>query len=100
MPSIATRGPKTKRSFPHAEVRRRLARQLQKAADESAILHEIWVPELDSLRVVSVELSLEDLFTFALPPEKLVRRGGYGNVEEGLDDILKRIIRLWKEHHS
>ncbi len=86
--------------YPTAEVRHRLQVELEKAAEESLVLQGGWEPELDSLRVVSVVLTLEDLFDFPLPPEKLVRRGGYGSVSEGIADMSNRLERLWKEHQK
>ena len=48
--------------FPAAEVRRRLQVEVQQAADESVVLRGGWEPVLDSLRMVSVVITLEDLF--------------------------------------
>ncbi len=87
------------RNFPTAEVKRRLREELRQAAEESAILRAGWEPLLDSLRMVSVVLTLEELFpsSFKLPPEKLVRRGGYTSVDEGVEDMCDRLQRLWNE---
>ena len=98
-PSVSLLTSPVERAFPHAELERRLQGELQQAADESAILHRAWEPVLDSLRMVSVVLTLEDLFPFPLPPEKVVRRGGYGSVDEGAADMSARLERLWNEHH-
>jgi acyl carrier protein len=59
-----------------------------------------WEPLLDSLRMVSVLVSLEDLFDFPLPPEKLVRRGGYTSEEEAVEDMSGRLRRFWDEKHK
>jgi len=59
-----------------------------------------WEPLLDSLRMVSVLVSLEHLFDFTLPPEKLVRRGGYTNGDDAFDHISGELQRLWDEKHK
>jgi hypothetical protein len=88
------------KAFPLAEVEARLQRELEKAAAESAVLRGNWEPPLDSLRMVSVLLKLEDLFDFALRPEKIVRKGGYTSVEGGVDDMRIGLYRLWQEHRT
>ena len=87
-------------SFPATEVERRLRRELTDAAEESTVLRGSWEPVLDSLRMVSVVCTLEDLFEFELPPEKLVRKGGYRGVEEGVADMTNRLIRLFGKHRQ
>jgi acyl carrier protein len=83
--------------FPSSEVEARLRRELGKAAAESDVLRGSWEPSLDSLRIVSILVKLEDLFDFDLRPEKIVRKGGYHSVEEGVDDLRNRLHRLWQE---
>lgn len=87
-------------SFPSAEVRRRLTDAIQAAAADEAILQGSWDPRLDSLSMVSVVITLEELFNFPLPPERLVRRGGYANVEEGIGDMSRRLEGLWNERQG
>ncbi len=84
-------------AFPSAEVKRRLQEELQKIAEESSILPPEWEPLLDSKRVVGTVLVLEDLFPFKIPPDKVVRKGGYNSVDEAIDDMLGRLERLWAE---
>ena len=86
--------------FPTAETEMRLKAELQRAAAESVVLRGGWEPNLDSLRMVSVLLTLEDLFDFELPPEKLVRKGGYATVEEGVADMAARLYELWCNKQS
>jgi len=83
--------------FPAAEVKRRLREELQKIADEGSVLHPEWEPLLDSKRVVGTVLVIEDLFPFKIPPDKVVRKGGYKSVDETIDDVLGRIERIWAE---
>jgi hypothetical protein len=83
--------------FPAAEIERRLRGELQKIADEGSILRPEWEPLLDSKRVVGTVLVLEDLFPFKIPPDKIVRKGGYNSVDEAIDDMLGRIERLVAE---
>jgi acyl carrier protein len=88
--------PHTKPAFPLDKVREILRRELEEAEEESATLHEGWEPVLDSLRMVTVVTSLDDLFDFPLPPEKVVKKGGYTSVDEGVDDMTDNLRRLWE----
>ncbi len=85
-------------AFPAAEVKRRLRDELQKIADDASVLRPEWEPLLDSKRVVGTVLVIEDLFPSGrIPPDKVVRKGGYNSVDEALDDMLGRIKTLWAE---
>lgn len=86
--------------FPSAELKRRLQGELQKIADESSVLRPDWVPLLDSKRVVGTVLAIEDLFSFKLPPDKIVRKGGYNSVDDAIDDMLGRIETIWTERSN
>lgn len=88
------------RAFPAREVETRLRGELDKAWAESRVLKGEWEPALDSLRMVSVGLTLEDLFNFELDAEKLVRKGGYASVDEALQDMTFRARRVWDNHHA
>lgn len=83
--------------FPAAEVKRRLQVELQKIADQGSVLRPEWEPLLDSKRVVGTVLVLEDLFPFKIPPDKVVRKGGYDTVDEAINDMLDRIKKIWVE---
>lgn len=98
--SIAKHPAAVPRAFPAREVELRLRRELEKARTESRVLKGEWEPELDSLRMVSVGLTLEELFEFQLAPEKLVRKGGYASVDEALQDMTTRARQLWNEHYA
>lgn len=86
--------------FPLAELEARLRRELGKAATEGAVLQGDWEPSLDSLRMVAILPKLEDLFDFALRPEKIVRKGGYHSPDEALNDMRDSLRHLWQEHHA
>lgn len=86
--------------FPAAEVKRRLQPELQKIADQGSVIRPEWVPLLDSKRVVGTVLVLEDLFPFKVPPDRVVRKGGYVSVNEAIDDMLERIKRIWTERNK
>jgi acyl carrier protein len=88
--TLATVAPEI-RIFPATEVKRRLREHLQKIADEAAVLRPEWEPLLDSKRVVGVVLVLENLFPFKIPPDKVVRKGGYNSVNDAVDDISGRV---------
>jgi acyl carrier protein len=81
--------------FPEAEVRRRLSGELDKVAEEASFLRPEWEPMLDSVRIVGTILILEGMFEFELPPDSLVRKGGYSSVEEAVSDMLARIQKIW-----
>ena len=87
-------------AFTAAEVKRRLREELQKIADQSSVLRPEWEPLLDSKRVVGTVLGIEDLFPFKLPPDKVVRKGGYESVDEAIDDMLGRIETIWTERNK
>jgi hypothetical protein len=84
--------------FPAAEAERRLRVELEKVAKQASKLRPEWVPLLDSKRVVGTVLVIEDLFPgIKLPPDKVVRKGGYNSVDEAIKDVLERIKRIWSE---
>ena len=62
--------------YPFVDVQNLLLIGVGEALEEIVDLRGEWEPLIDSLRVVSVLVSLEDLFDFPLPPEKLVRAAG------------------------
>ena len=85
------------RGYPSTEVDRALRKELQSAATDTQLLKGGWEPELDSLQCVGTLLTLEKIVGFKLPPEKLVRRGGYRSVEDGLADMSGRLRAFWNE---
>jgi hypothetical protein len=85
-------------AFPAAEVKRRLRVELEKIAKQASKLRPEWVPLLDSKRVVGTVLVIENLFPgIKIPPDNVVRKGGYNSVDEAIDDMLGRIKRLVAE---
>ena len=85
-------------AFPAAEVERRLRVELEKIAKQASKLRPEWVPLLDSKRVVGTVLVIEDVFPgVKIPPDKVVRKGGYNSVDEAIEDMLGRIKRLLAE---
>ncbi len=89
-----------KGTFPLAEVQARLRRELEEAEAESIILHPGWQPVLDSLRMVTAIATVEDLFDFKLPPEKVVKKGGYKSVDEGVSDMTNKIREVWTKRQK
>lgn len=83
--------------FPAAEVKRRLQTELQKIAAQGSVIRPDWVPLLDSKRVVGTVLSLENLFPFKLPPDRVVQKGGYNSVADAINDMLSRVKNIWNE---
>jgi hypothetical protein len=49
---------------------------------------------------VTVIGTLVDLFDFPVPPEKLIRTGGYTSVDQGGDDTADNLRRLREKHYS
>ena len=92
--------PASESAFPFQRVRELLHKELEEAEEESGTLHEGWEPVLDSLRIVTVVTALEDVFDFALPPEKVIRKGGYASVDQGVDDMTENLRSLWEKHHK
>src|SRR5262245_61003410 len=89
---------KTAPAIRWADVESRLDTELQKIADESAVLElPEWEPLLDSKRVVGTVIALEDLFPFKIPPDKVVRKGGYNSKEDAKKDILERLKEMSTE---
>ena len=81
-------------TFPTAEAERLLREEFQQAAEEGLLLRPAWQPLIDSLRMVSVVVTLEDLFPFKLPPEKLLKKGGWTSVDEGVEYMVERLRLL------
>jgi hypothetical protein len=82
------------------EARVRLTDDLQKIADEVTFLdpdRPEWKPLLDSRRVVATVLVMEELFPLKIPPDQLVQKGGYNDVKEAVEDIIRRHKRLVAE---
>ena len=95
-PTASVKDPASSLAFPSAEVEARLRCELEKAAAEGQVLRPDWEPSLDSLRMVSALATLEGLFDFDLRPERIVRRGGYTSVEEGVEDMLEGLRSEWQ----
>src|SRR5262245_49566535 len=84
--------------FPATEVERRLRIELEKIAKRASKLQPEWVPLLDSKLVVGTVLVIEDLFPgVKVPPDKVVRKGGYNSVDEAIEDMPGRIKRVLAE---
>lgn len=100
VPAVAPSVPATVQ-FPLAALQERLRKELAGAADESDVLHGDWDPVLDSLRVVSILVGVEDLFPgIPLPPEKLIRPGGYRSIDDAVSDMSDRFESAWNNHHA
>jgi acyl carrier protein len=101
MSTVTTPDAAPTKTFPRDALKTRLRKELKDAADESGVLHGDWDPVLDSLRVVSILLSVDDLFPgITLPPEKLIRPGGYRSVDDAVGDMVRRFQSLWNDHYK
>lgn len=92
--------PPTIQVFPEAEVTSRLRVELDKIAASGSVLRPEWEPLLDSKRVVGTVLVLEGLFPFKIPPDRVVRKGGYDSVDEAIEDMLVRIKKIWNQKNK
>ena len=86
--------------YPSADVTRLLQAGIREAAEEGTDLRGEWEPLLDSLQMVSVLVSLEDLFDFPLPPERIVKRGGYTSEADAFEHMSGELHRLWDINHK
>ena len=86
--------------FPEAEARRLLRVELDKTAEIGTVLRPEWEPLLDSLQVVGIITAIGHLFPFRIPPDKVVRKGGYNSVDDALDDIVAEVRNVWGEHNK
>jgi hypothetical protein len=50
--------------------------------------------------MVTAIATVEDLFDFELPPEKVVKKGGYKSVDEGVSDMTNRIREVWTKRQQ
>jgi hypothetical protein len=82
-------------AFPAAEVEQRLRRELEQVAGDTVVVRGGWEPLLDSLVIVGVLIVLDELFDFPLPPDEIIRPGGYSSVDEAVGDISERARHLW-----
>jgi len=99
MSAVITRKPaeaKT-RAFPRTRVLEVLREELTELEDNARLLKGEWEPSIDSLQLVAVVLKIENLVGCRLRPEDIIRRGGYGSVDAGLDDMTSKIEIQWRE---
>ena len=55
--------------------------------------------EIDSLTVVELLSSLDDILPFTVS-ESVVRAGGYGSIQDALQHVVGRIEAKWNKHHA
>ncbi|HAI14792.1 MAG TPA: hypothetical protein DCM28_24005 [Phycisphaerales bacterium] len=85
-------------SFPREDVIVLIRTEMLDLEDENVILQDdrgVWEPSIDSLDLVSVVLKIEELLECKLPPENIIRRGGYASVAEGVEDMASKIEAKW-----
>ena len=85
------------RAFPRTRVLEMLREELTELEDNARLLKGDWEPSIDSLQLVEVVLKIEKLIGCRLRPEDIIRRGGYGSVDAGLDDMTSKIEARWRE---
>src|SRR4051812_34114362 len=98
--AVAVAAPATSETR-YDEARCRLRAELQQIADNVQFLdpdRPEWKPLLDSRRVVGTVLVLENLFPdVRIPPDRLVRKGGYNDVDTAADDVIRNHRRIAAE---
>lgn len=69
--------------------------QLEQIAQDAGLLRAPWEPLLDSHRVVEAVVVLQDEFdSVKIAPDKIVRKGGYDDIDEAIDDIIERLAQI------
>jgi acyl carrier protein len=90
----------THAAFPAAEVEDCIRDALSAQADIKAVLRPRppapWEPEIDSLCVVEVICSIEELLGISLP-ESFAPRGGYQSVDECVRDLVAQTKSVWMQ---
>jgi hypothetical protein len=98
----------TATSFPLAAVESQLREELLGVAESAATMHSITLPsdpvaqcaaaiQLDSLAVVDVLLSVEDIIGCTLK-DHIVKAGGYSSINAAIDHLTPRIKAAWEKH--
>ena len=54
---------------------------------------------MSSYESTAEPIKLGYLFDFKLPPEKVVKKGGYKSVDEGVSDMTNKIREVWNKRH-
>ena len=54
--------------------------------------------EIDSLSVIEILCVLDEILPFEVG-DSVVRAGGYGSVQEAVDDVTASVEREWIKHH-
>jgi len=94
--------------FPLAAVEAKLRQELFGVAQSAAEMHSITLPsdptaqsaaaiQLDSLAVVDVLLSVEDIIGCTLK-DHIVKAGGYSSVNSAIEHLTPRIKSAWEKH--
>lgn len=94
--------------FPLAAVEAKLREELLGVAQSAAEMHSITLPsdpsaqsaaaiQLDSLAVVDVLLSVEDIVGCTLK-DHIVKAGGYSSVNSAIEHLTPRIRSAWEKH--
>jgi hypothetical protein len=98
----------TTTSFPLAAVESKLREELLGVAESAATMHSITLPsdpaaqcaaaiQLDSLAVVDVLLSVEDIVGCTLK-DHIVKAGGYSSINAAIEHLTPRIKSAWEKH--
>lgn len=94
--------------FPKATVETCLRKELLQAASAIAAIHGVAIPagaaqqssmsiQLDSLAVVDLLCAVEPVIGFEIK-EHVVKAGGYGSIDEAVNELMPRLEKEWTKH--
>jgi acyl carrier protein len=92
--------------FPAKEVEDCVRDALKDHAGIQSILHDkpampmddgSWEPDIDSLVVVEIILSIEELLGVTLP-QSFIPRGGYQSIDDCVADLVGQASKVWTAH--
>jgi hypothetical protein len=101
---------KLKRAFPAPEITACLRAELIEVVQSRAEMHGTALPStpaaivavsfpIDSLDVVDMLCKLDELVGFNLP-HSVVRAGGYGSINEAIQDVIPRVEKIWSKRNG
>lgn len=76
------------------QVRDRIFAVLIEQQEEAAALKEDWEPVFDSLAVVEILYSVEDMLPEKVSPARIVRKGGYDSASEAATNISQNLFEI------
>lgn len=108
--SVTTQGQTKSATFQAAAIEAALRDALISNVQDQATLYGVELPEsltgvvkqsvsIDSLIVVEILCAVEPLVGSELP-QKLVKEGGYGSVDQAVEHLMPRIKNVWQKNQQ